>query len=97
MQLTLEIPDSMAKSIFEVGVHRDRRALEMLALEGYRLGNLSRGQVSEALGMGYYETEEFLHKNGAVQPYTIEDFDKSAEVLRRYMANKMGNSPTTAG
>jgi hypothetical protein len=97
MQLTIEIPDSMANSIFEGGVSQDRRALELLALEGYRLGNLSRGQVGKALGMGYFETEEFLHKHGAFIDYTIEDFEKGSEVLSRYMAKKKAAAATTAG
>jgi len=37
---------------------------EALALEGYRSGTLTRGQVAESLGMTFYEAEEGLSARG---------------------------------
>lgn len=85
MQLLLNIPDKMAESIFLGEPEQDKRALELLALEGYRLGKLSRGQVSAALEMSFFETEEFLHRHGAFQPFSIEEYDQEAEDLRKFL------------
>src|SRR5438046_2908865 len=57
MTLTLEIPDHFTGPLQLEGALAPRRALEMLALEGYREGQLSRGQVSEILGWSVFETE----------------------------------------
>ncbi len=47
--------------------------LEVLILEGYRKGVLSRGQVSELLGLSFNATECFLHEHGATLDLTEED------------------------
>ena len=44
-----------------------QRARQMLVLEGYREGRLSRGQVSEMLDLGFHETELFLAEHHAEQ------------------------------
>ena len=53
MTLTLTIPDIIARSLRLLDTGRERRVLEALALEGYRSGDLSRGQVGDMLGMDY--------------------------------------------
>lgn len=86
MQLTVEIPDFMARSLELEGPEQDRQVLEMLALEGYRAGKLSRGQVSDALGLGFHDTEEFLHRHGAMIPWTLEELEQGSENLRKFLA-----------
>lgn len=83
MLLTLEIPDAMAHSLALDGPSQERQALELLALEGYRTGKLSRGQVGTALGMGFDETEEFLYRNNAMLDYSFEELERGSEILRR--------------
>ena len=60
MELTLHIPDDLARSL--AGAHRDlsRRALEALAVDGYRAGALTQFQVSQLLSLSRIETEDFL-------------------------------------
>lgn len=53
MVVTIKLPDVIA--------HPEKRILEALALDGYRTGDLSRGQVSELLGLSFSATERFLH------------------------------------
>ncbi len=88
MQFTLDIPDAMAHSLALDGPKQNRHVLEMLALEGYRSEKLSRGQVGEALGLGFHETEEFLHRNGANLHYTLEELEQGSETLRRFAENQ---------
>ena len=47
------------------GPEGPRRALEMIALDGYRSVVLSQGQVGELLGMSFHQTEEFLKAHDA--------------------------------
>ena len=65
MILSVEIPDSLAQQMHLDGAGGPRRFLEALALEGYRAGELSQGQVGEVLGMSFHQTEEFLKAHDA--------------------------------
>jgi predicted HTH domain antitoxin len=86
MLLSVEVPDEIAHSLRLEGPQCTRRHLEILALEGYRSGELSRGQVSELLGMGFDETEAFLKKHGADLGLTMEEFDQDSANLRQFLA-----------
>lgn len=86
MIVSVEIPDSIAHQMNLSGAQGSRRALEMLALEGYRSLELSRGQVGELLGIGFYETEEFLKTNGAEIKLSLEEFQGSSDALERLIA-----------
>jgi predicted HTH domain antitoxin len=86
MILSLEVPDQIAHSLRLVGQQSTRRHLEILALEGYRSGELSRGQVSELLHLGFDETEEFLKKRGADLGLTAEDLDQDSDNLRQFLS-----------
>ena len=50
MEVTLRIPDDIAKRLSAAGEDVSRRALEAIALEGYREQVLTLYQVSEMLG-----------------------------------------------
>ena len=60
MEVTLHIPDDIAKRLSAAGGDVSRRALEAVALEGYREHTLTLYQVSEMLGLSRVETEDFL-------------------------------------
>jgi len=86
MLVSVEVPDTIAHSLRLDGPQSGRRALEMLALEGYRAGELSRGQVSEMLGMGFYDTEGFLKAHHAFLQYSVEDLEQDAANLREFFS-----------
>lgn len=86
MILSLEMPDTIARQLGLDGEQGNRRALEVFALEGYRSGELSRGQVSELLGQSFYETEAFLKKHDCGLGATFEDHEKSVSRLREFLA-----------
>jgi Uncharacterised protein family (UPF0175) len=60
MDVVLRIPDNVARLLAAAGGDVSRRALEALALEGYRDQTLTLYQVSEMLGLSRIETEDFL-------------------------------------
>jgi predicted HTH domain antitoxin len=86
MILSLEVPDRFAHSLRLEGPQCERHALESLALEGYRAGRLSRGQVSELLELGFDETEAFLQQNGAYLATTAEELEQDTANLRRFLS-----------
>ena len=88
MILTVEIPDSLARQLHLDGPEGPRRALEMIALEGCRAGDLSRGQVSELLGQSFYETEAFLKEHGCGTGLTIEEYNRDTAALKKLLAEK---------
>ena len=60
MDVILRIPDEVAKQLTAAGGDVSRRALQALALEGYREQTLTLLQVSEMLGLSRVEAEDFL-------------------------------------
>jgi len=87
MTFSVVVPDSFTKQLHLDGPQPDRRALEVFALEGYRAGELSRGQVSELLGLSFQDTEEFLKARHASIGLTLEEFHDDAASLERLLAS----------
>ncbi len=81
MQITIEIPDAVIAQLKLNGSSVSRELLEAFAVEGYRRGKLSRGQVSELLGLNFWETEEFLKQRGAYLHYDLNDLEQDREAL----------------
>jgi len=81
MEVILRIPDEVAQRLSAKGGDVSRRALEALALEGYRDQTLSLYQVSEMLGLSRVEAEDFLGRHH-VSLSTIgeADLDREAAV-----------------
>lgn len=63
VEITLHIPDDVAKRLSAAGEDLSRRAIEAIALEGYRDQTLTLYQVSEMLGFSRIETEDFLGRH----------------------------------
>jgi predicted HTH domain antitoxin len=82
MDVTLRIPDDVAKQLSAAGGDVSRRALEALALEGYREQALTLYQVSEMLGLSRVETEDFLGQHHVPLSTIGEtDLDREAELF----------------
>jgi len=81
MQVIVQLPDEFAAHF---GQKKDvpRQFLESFAAEAYRTHEFSRRQVSQLLGLDYWQTEEFLAKHEAKRPYTLTDL----EIDRRSLA-----------
>jgi predicted HTH domain antitoxin len=60
MDVTLHLPDDVAKRLSALGGDVSRRALEAIALEGYREQILTLYEVSGMLRLSRVETEDFL-------------------------------------
>lgn len=86
MILSVELPDAFAHEMHLDGAQGSRRALEKLALEGYRAGELSRGQVSELLGQSFHETETFLKAHDCGLGVSFEEHERSLQRVRGFLA-----------
>jgi len=82
MEVTLHIPDDVAKRLSADGGDVSRRALEALALEGYREQTLTLYQVSEMLGLSRVETEDSLGQHHVpVGVINEADLDREAALF----------------
>ncbi len=86
MNLSIQVPDPIAMQLHLDGEQGQRRALMMFALEGYRGGDLSRGQVGELLGLSFHEAEAFLKENGCGLGLSFEEYELSTERARKFLA-----------
>lgn len=83
MNLTVRIPDELACRLGTVG-ELDRRALEALALEEFRLGHLTRPELRELLGLRTRaQLDEFLIAHGVSGTYTADDLAQNRRDLER--------------
>jgi predicted HTH domain antitoxin len=82
MEVTLRIPDDVAKRLSASGRDVSRRALEALALEGYREQSLTLFQISEMLGLTRVQTEDFLGQHHVpLAALDLADLDREAAVF----------------
>jgi len=86
MTVSVEVPDSIARQMRLNGAEASRRALEMLAIEGYRSGQLSRGQVSELLALSLWDTESLLKERGCGLGLTFEEYERDIDRARGFLA-----------
>ena len=65
MDLNISLPDKIEERLKNVwGEHLSRKAAEALAVEGYRSGVLSDGEVAKMLELSINETDDFLKNYG---------------------------------
>lgn len=86
MRVTVEIPDAVAIHLNLTIRNAPRELLEAFAVEEYRMERLSRGQVSELLGLNFWETEELLRKRGASLHYNTSDLEQDRDALKLALA-----------
>jgi len=83
MEITLHIPDELARLLGSTG-EIERRALEALALEEYKLGHLTKPELRRLLGFGTRaKLDEFLKAHEVFEPYTLEDVERERRDLER--------------
>jgi len=85
MTLAIEIPDAWRRLLGLEAGDAAARAREMLVLEGYREGRLSRGQAAEMLGLGFHEAEALFRKYGAEQQPGWEEQQEDARAAEQWL------------
>ncbi len=84
MNIAIDIPEDIARQLTEKWGSLSKRALEAIAIEGYRSRALSNAQVQRILGhTSRWETDAFLKKAEVYLDYTEADLEQDLEVSRR--------------
>ncbi|MCS6805137.1 MAG: UPF0175 family protein [Acidobacteriota bacterium] len=84
--IAIELPEDIMRQLETQWPDLPRRVVEAIAVEGYRSGVLTRGQVQQMLNLSYWETEAFLKERGAYLPYTEADLEQDREALDRVLS-----------
>ena len=82
MEVTLQIPDSIAAQLTQGGGDLTRRALEAFALEELKAGRITEPQLGEMLGLARIQMDGFLKSHGVYEDYTLEDFEQERQALQ---------------
>ena len=84
MTVTIQIPDDLAQRIRTQGGDLSRHILEVLALEEYRSGHLTKPELRRLLG---FETRQaldgFLKVHDILEDYSVDDLEHDRQDLRR--------------
>jgi hypothetical protein len=84
MNVSVEIPDDLARSLSAAGGDPSRRVLEALALEEYKCGRLTAAELRRVLGFETrYELDGFLKEHGVWLEYNDEDLARERAALER--------------
>ena len=84
MELTVQIPDDLARNMSASGGDLSRRALEALALEEFKSGHITKPELRRLLGFGTrYRLDGFLKAHDVYEDYTLEDFYRDRDALKQ--------------
>ena len=84
MEVTINLPEDVVKVFSANGASIEREVLEATALEGYREGKLSQGQVRRMLGLATdMQVDAFLKRHEIYLEYDLEDIKRETEFLNR--------------
>jgi uncharacterized protein UPF0175 len=83
MNVTIEIPDELARQLGAAGADLSRRVLETIALEEYKAGRISKAQLRRVLGFETrYELDGFLKAHHVGPSVTIDDLRRDVQDLQ---------------
>jgi predicted HTH domain antitoxin len=84
MDVAFSLPEDLARRLQEQWGDLSRGALESVAVQAYRDGSLTLGEVRALLGHETrMETEAFLKERGALLDYSEEELEHDLEVALR--------------
>jgi Uncharacterised protein family (UPF0175) len=84
MQVMLDIPDDVAERLKAAGGDLSRRALEALAVEEYKRGQLTKPELRRLLGFGTRDAlDGFLKAHAVFEPYSLDDLARERRDLER--------------
>jgi predicted HTH domain antitoxin len=87
MSVTIELPEEIEQQLETEWGNLPRRALEAVALEGYRSGVLTLAQLRRMLEFETrMEADAFLKQHGVYLEYSVEDLKRDRETLDRALS-----------
>ena len=88
MQITLDLPEDIAKGLGTRWKDLPRAALESLALEAYRSQALTAAQLRRLLGFETRMQVDAFLKEHEIYDLTVADFEQDRETLRQLRARE---------
>lgn len=84
VEVSISLPDTVAKRLSQGGEDLGRMTLEGVAIKGYSEGKLSHAEVQELLGFqSRFETDQFLKEaNVGFPDYSLDTDVSTNEALR---------------
>jgi Uncharacterised protein family (UPF0175) len=83
MDVTVQIPDDLAKRLALSGDDLSRRALEGFGLEEFKAGHITKAELRRMLGLETrYELDGFLKMHGVVSDVSIDDLHRDLGDLK---------------
>ena len=86
MQVTMEMPDQVARQWGATPDAVGRHVMEDAAVEGYRAGRLTQRQVGAMLGLDYWQTETFLSERAVPVSYSAADLAADNATLDKILS-----------
>ena len=85
MEITLQIPESVARMLGYGSDELPKRALEALLIDECARGRLSRGKVAELLGLSFYEADDLFRACRVPYPIktSLDDSEDNAALPSR--------------
>lgn len=86
MQIKIDIPEELGDILAAKSGNLSQLTVEALAIEGYRRGIMTRGQVRQLLKLdSFYEVEQFLKERGADLHYDEMDLEQDIKTIEELM------------
>jgi hypothetical protein len=85
MQVTVEMPDQVARQWGDTPNAVGRHVMEDAAIEGYRAGRITQRQVGAMLGLDYWQTETFLNERAVKSNYSPADLVADNATLKKIL------------
>jgi hypothetical protein len=85
MQVTVQMPDQVARQWGETPDAVGRHVMEDAAIEGYRAGRLTQRQVGAMPGLDYWQTEAFLNERAVTLNYSATDLAADHATLEKLL------------
>jgi predicted HTH domain antitoxin len=82
-EIKIYVPVEIAANLAVDENDLSRKTLEALAIEGYRNGRLSIGQVAELLELSVLQAEEFLRNRSVPLNYSLSDFEEDLTTIEK--------------
>lgn len=84
MEVTINLPEDVAKIFSADGENIERKVLEATAITGYREGKLSQAQVRRILGLQTdMQVDRFLKEHEIYLEYDLDDIKRETAFLNR--------------
>ena len=85
MNVTVQIPDDLAKRLTAAGGDLSRRALEALAAEEYKHARLTKPELQRLLGIETsLQLDGFLKSHGVIEEHAVDDLEQERTVARQF-------------